>query len=342
MAEALREALVQEMRADERVMVLGQGVTDHKAIYGTTLGLAEEFGPNRVIETPLAEEGMTGVAIGAAMAGMRPVHTHIRMDFVLLAMNQLVNIAAKSHYMYGGQVRVPLVVRAIIGRSWGQGAQHSQGLHSLFMHIPGLRVVAPTTPYDAKGLLIQSIRDDNPVIFVEHRLLHQVKGHVPQEPYVVPFGQGRVLAEGDDVTLVGISHAAVECLQARECLAEIGIRAEVIDPVSLQPMDHELLAQSVRRTGALVVVDSAWTCCGASAEIVASLAETLHDERPFRVRRLGFAPVVCPTARSLERLFYPSALDIARTAYRLVRPGAREWVPAVVGESAGPEFRGPF
>src|SRR5213080_1570111 len=178
--DALREAVAQEMKHDPRVFVFGLDVDDHKAIQGSTRGLVDDFGPDRVFGTPLSEDAMTGVAIGAAMAGMRPIHVHIRMDFLMLCMNQLVNIAAKSRYMYDGQVKVPMVVRSMIGKSWGQGAQHSQGLYSLFMHIPGLKVVAPTTPYDAKGCLIHAVRDNDPVIYVEHRILHFEKGPVPE------------------------------------------------------------------------------------------------------------------------------------------------------------------
>src|SRR3989338_6353179 len=194
-AEAIREATLQEMDRDPSVVVMGLGVEDPRPIYGTTRGLAERFGADRVFNTPLAEEGMTGVAIGAALAGLRPIHVHIRMDFLLLAMNQLINMAAKSRYMYGGSVSVPIVVRSIIGKSWGQGAQHSQGLYSFFMHVPGLKVVAPTTPYDAKGCLTAAIRDDNPVIFVEHRILHFQKGFVPKKQYVVKPGKARITAK---------------------------------------------------------------------------------------------------------------------------------------------------
>src|SRR5437016_3839561 len=225
------------MTRDPSVIVLGLGVDDFKGLYGTTRGLQDEFGPERVFDTPLSEDGMTGVAIGAAMAGLRPIHVHIRMDFVLLAMNQIVNMAAKSRYMYGGAVSVPIVVRAVIGRSWGQGAQHSQGLQALFAHIPGLRVVAPSTPHDAKGCLLQSIRDDNPVIFIEHRMLHGLAGHVPIEPYTVPFGKARVLAHGHDATLVGISYMVVECLRAAEQLTTAGLAVDVIDPITLSPLD---------------------------------------------------------------------------------------------------------
>lgn len=339
-AQAIGEAIAQEMALDERVFVMGQGIDDHKGFYGTTLGLAERFGAERCFDTPLSEDGMTGVAIGAALAGMRPIHTHIRMDFMLLSMNQLINLAAKSRYMFGGQVSVPLVVRGVIGRSWGQGAQHSQGLHSLFMHIPGLRVVCPTTPFDAKGLMIQSIRDDNPVIFVEHRMVHFQKGEVPEASYTVPFGQSRVLAEGKDITIVGISHAVVECMRARQSLEQIGISAEVIDPVSLSPLDIESIVASAQKTGRLLVVDSSWTFAGASAEIVASVVE--RAGKPVACRRMGFAPVACPTSKALERHFYPSAASIASAAHAMCYPGKPTWSPDHVEAPEILEFKGPF
>src|SRR3954454_5143212 len=220
--EALREAASQEMTRDDRVVVFGLDVDDPKAIQGTTRGLLDDFGPERAFGTPLSEDGMTGAAIGMAMAGMRPIHVHIRMDFLMLAMNQLVNVAAKSRYMYGGQVAVPLVVRAMIGKSWGQGAQHSQGLYSFFMHVPGLKVVAPSTPYDAKGCLAAAVRDDNPVLYVEHRLLHFQHGPAPEQRYCVMPGRARVTAPGSDVTVVGISHMQVECLRAQRYLEDVG------------------------------------------------------------------------------------------------------------------------
>lgn len=341
-SEALREATEQEMARDPGVFVIGQGVSDFKALYGTTRGLAERFGAHRVVDTPLSEDATTGIAIGAAMAGLRPIHTHIRMDFMLLCMNQLVNLAAKSRYMYGGTVSVPLVVRGIIGRSWGQGAQHSQALHSLFMHIPGLRVVAPTTPHDAKGCLIQAIREDDPVIFIEHRMLHFLEGHVPEEPYTVPYGQARVLAPGNDVTIVGISYAVVDCLRARDALARDGFSAEVIDPVSLSPLDTRTIADSVRRTGRLLVVDTGWVFCGASAEIVAAVGEALQDTAPFRFKRSGFAPVVCPTTKVLENLFYPTAESIAADAHALITGERGKWTPGRIDSPERREFKGPF
>jgi pyruvate dehydrogenase E1 component beta subunit len=329
------------MARDPAVIVIGQGVADFKGMYGTTLGLTERFGSDRVIDSPLSEDGMTGVALGAAMAGLRPIHTHIRMDFMLLAMNQLVNIAAKCRYMYGGRVSVPIVVRGVIGRSWGQGAQHSQGLHAMFMHVPGLRVVAPNTPYDAKGLLLAALACPDPVIFIEHRMSHFQTGHVPEDPYTLDFGRSRVLAQGSDVTLVGVSHAAVECLRARMLLAGAGIDGEVIDPVSLSPLDVQGITRSVAKTGRLVVVDSAWTACGATAEIVAAVGEALGGQTSFAYRRMGFAPVVCPTSKPLERHFYPTPRTIAQAAHELVR-GGTAWEPDDVPSHEVIEFRGPF
>lgn len=339
-AEAIREAIHQEMERDPRVVVLGQNVDDHKGTYGTTRGLQPRFGEARVFDTPLSEDAVCGAAIGMALGGLRPIHVHIRMDFLMLSMNQLVNIASKARYMYGGQVSVPLVVRSVIGRSWGQGGQHSQGLHALFMHVPGLRVVAPTTPYDAKGLMTASIEDPNPVMFIEHRMVHMQKGHVPPERYTVPFGRARVLAEGDDVTIVAVAHMAVEAMRAAVLLGEVGIRAEVVDPVSLAPLDAEGIAASVEKTRRLLVVDNSWVFCGASAEIVAGTMERLQGRAPFQVRRMGYAPVTCPTTRCLEDRFYPSARTIAETAHELVR--GKAWQAEDVAAPEIVQFKGPF
>jgi acetoin:2,6-dichlorophenolindophenol oxidoreductase subunit beta len=297
--DAVREAADQEMARDPSVIVFGLDVDDPKAIQGTTRGLLEKYGPERVFGTPLSEDAMTGAAIGMALAGLRPIHVHIRMDFLLLAMNQLVNVAAKSRYMYGGRVNVPLVVRSMIGKSWGQGAQHSQGLHGMFMHVPGIKVVAPSTPYDAKGCLIAAIRDDNPVLYVEHRLLHFQKGPAPEQSYTVMPGKARITAVGDDVTLVGISWMQVECLRAAKYLESVGIKTEVIDPIWLSPLDIETIVESVERTGRLIVVDTAWVNCGAAAEIAAQVAERLQGTRDLRIKRMGFAPTTCPTTPTL-------------------------------------------
>jgi len=339
--EAVREATDQAMEHDPSVIVFGMGVDDPKAILGTTQGLAEKYGPERVFDTPLSEDAMTGVAIGAALAGLRPIHVHIRMDFLMLAMNQLINVAAKNHYMYGGQQHVPLVVRAMIGKSWGQGAQHSQALHSFFMHVPGLKVVAPTTPYDAKGGLIQSIQDDNPVLFIEHRLLHFLKSTVPEDFYRIPTGKARIVTAGKDITLVGISYMQLECFRAQRYLEEVGISAEVIDPIWLSPLDIDTIANSVSKTGRLCVVDNAWLTCGASAEIVAQVTERLQGICRVQVRRLGFVPVTCPPTPTLEELFYPNARTIAAAVYSMVH-NRHDWIPNERADLKSADFKGPF
>lgn len=339
--EAIWEALDQEMERDAAVFVMGLGVDDPKRILGTTGGLLEKYGPQRVFDTPLAEDGMTGVAIGAALAGLRPVHVHIRMDFVLLAMNQIVNMAAKMCHMYAGELSVPLVIRSIIGKSWGQGAQHSQSIYPLLMNIPGLKIAAPSTPHDAKGCLIQSIRDNNPVLFMEHRMLYYQRGPVPAEPYTVPLGKARILSQGNDVTLVGISQMAIECLRARQYLQEAGIQAEVIDPLSLSPLDMDPIFASVMKTGNLIVVDNAWTTCGAGAEIIARLAEN-GKLKGLNILRMGFASVPCPTSPPLEREFYPDARKIAIAAYKMLNPNKKRWEPKAKLHIEEVEFKGPF
>ena len=340
--DAIREATDTEMDRDPSVVIFGLDVDDPKAIQGTTRGLAEKHGPTRVFGTPLSEDAMTGVAIGMALAGQRPIHVHIRMDFLMLAMNQLVNVAAKSRYMFGGKVSIPMVVRCMIGKSWGQGAQHSQGLYSFFMHVPGIKVVAPTTPYDAKGCLIAAIRDDNPVIYVEHRLLHFQQGPVPEHSYVVGPGKSRVTAVGDDVTLVGISQMQVECLRAQAYLKQVDIRAEVIDPIWLSPLDTDTIAQSVAKTGKLIVIDNGWACCGAGAEVITRVVERLQGHHEFRARRMGFAPTTCPTSPVLEDLYYPNARIIAAAARDLVEGTETGWIPEESPGLNSIAFKGPF
>ena len=340
--EAVREALDQEMESDPAVMVMGLGVDDPKAILGTTRGLANKYGPKRVFDTPLSEDAMTGVAIGMALAGLRPVHVHIRMDFMMLTMNQLVNVAAKTRYMSGGEEHVPLVVRAIIGKSWGQGAQHSQALYSFFMHVPGLKVVAPTNSFDAKGCLIGAIRDEDPVIYVEHRLLHFQKCLVPEASYTIKPGKARIVSVGKDVTLVGISYMQLECQRAQRYLEDAGISAEVIDPIWLNPLDIRTILDSVNKTGRLLVVDNAWLTCGASAEVIAQVSERLQSEHRIQVRRMGFAPVTCPPTPTLEDAFYPNARTIASAAYAMVTRDTKRWVPEERADLRSIEFKGPF
>ncbi len=338
--EAVREATDQEMGFDPNVVVMGLGVDDPKAILGSTLGLLQKYGPERIFDTPLAEDAMAGVAIGMALAGMRPIHVHIRNDFLMLAMNQIINVAAKTHYMYGGQETVPMVIRSIIGRSWGQGAQHSQALYSFFTHVPGLKVVAPTTPYDAKGCLIAAIRDNNPVIYIEHRLLHFQKGNVPLDSYTVKPGMARVAIKGSDITLVGISHMQVEALRAQKYLEEKGVYAEIIDPIWLNPLDIQTIVDSVSKTGRLLVADNDWTNCGMSAEIIIQVMERIPDTK-IQIHRMGFAPATCPPTPTLEDLFYPNGRSIAAKAYTMIT-GKQDWFPDEKADLKSIEFKGPF
>jgi pyruvate/2-oxoglutarate/acetoin dehydrogenase E1 component len=340
--EAIREALDTEMQRDLSVILFGIDVDDPKAILGTVRGLQEKYGAARVFGTPLSEDAMTGAALGMALAGLRPVHVHIRMDFLMLAMNQLVNMAAKMHYMYAGLQSAPMVVRSIIGKSWGQGAQHSQGLYPMFMNVPGIKIVAPSTPYDAKGCLIAAIRDDNPVLFIEHRILYYHKSQVPESSYVVAPGKARIAVPGSDITVVGISYMQTECLRAQRHLEEIGIHAEVIDPIWLSPLDIDTIIASARRTGRLLVVDNSWVTCGAGAEILAAVTEHLNGDGHVRMRRMGFAPVPCPTTPALEEHFYPNARTIAAAACDLVRGKPCNWMPARQDEIKEFEFKGPF
>lgn len=341
-SQAIAEACIQEMERDKNVFLLGLDVDDHKSIQGSTSGILKKFGKNRIFSTPLSEDAMTGVAIGAAMAGLRPIHVHIRMDFLLLAMNQLINIAAKSHYMYNGQLSVPLVIRAMVGRSWGQGAQHSQSFHSLFMNIPGIKVVAPTNSHDVKGSLISSIRDNNPVIFMEHRLLYNQKSYVPRDLYTIEIGKGRVLKKGSDVTIVGISHMVIESLRAGRILEHYGLNAEIIDPISLKPLDINLINNSFRKTNKLLIVDNGWKTCGIGAEIISQILEKNPIIKNPKIARMGFAESPCPTTKSLENLFYPSAIEIAEKALSLFGKKIKISQKNLKWENEIDEFKGPF
>src|SRR5580765_1147579 len=257
-AQAINEALTLALESDPGVFVLGQGVDDPLAMFGTTRGLHVKYGRKRVFDTPLSEEGMMGVCTGAAMNGMRPVFMHNRPDFMLLAFNQLVTHAAKFHFMDNGQTTVPLVVWAAIGRGWGSGAQHSQAIHGLLLGVPGLKIVMPSTPYDAKGLLLSAILDNNPVCVFEHRWLMKKDGVVPEGFYRVPIGKGIYRRRGDDVTIVGASHAIELAFQAATQLAAEGVDAEIIDLRTIKPLDEAIVLESLHRTGRLLVVDTAW------------------------------------------------------------------------------------
>lgn len=338
--EGLNLAMVREMEADENVFVFGLDVSDHKRIFGSTKGLVEKFGPRRCFGTPLSEDAMTGVALGAALSGLRPIHVHIRVDFLLLCMNQIINMISNLRYMSGGQLKIPLVIRAVIGRGWGQSAQHSKSLQSIFAHIPGLKVVMPTTPQDAYSLLRASVREDNPVIFLEHRWLYDIEGEVA-EGQVTPLGQAAVLREGDALTVIATSWMNVEAMKAAEVLEKRGVNIEVVDVRTISPLDEETLVRSVKKTRRCIVADYDWVYCGFGAEAAAVIYENCFGLLKEPVVRLGFAPVPCPTTRPLENLFYPSAVHIIRTAEKML--GLEE--ADLSGEyfySYENKFKGPF
>lgn len=316
--EAILDATDQLMAADPSVYLMGLGVPDPKGIFGTTLGLEKKYGHERVLDMPCSENGMTGVAIGSALVGMRPIMTHQRVDFALLALDQLINNAAKWNYMFGGEASVPLVIRLIIGRGWGQGPQHSQSLHSLFAHIPGLLVVAPATPHDAKGLLISAVEENNPVIFLEHRWLHGIHGDVPSEMYRVPIGKAKVIQEGGDLTLIASSHMTVEAFKAAQFLKKEGIAVEVIDLRSLKPLDRETLVASVRKTGRAVIADADWKSCGLAAEIMALLMEGAYDALKAPLKRVTYPDSLSPTSWALANHYYPTDKDIVIAALEVM------------------------
>lgn len=345
-AQAINEGTEQCMAHDASVYIMGLGVPDPGGIFGTTLGLREKFGPKRVLDMPAAENAMTGIAIGSAIAGMRPVMTHQRVDFALLAVEQIVNQAAKWHYMFDGSMSVPLVIRLIVGRGWGQGAQHMQSLHSWFAHIPGLKVVMPFSPADAKGLLISAIEDNNPVIFMEHRWLHGLRGPVPGNMYASSLGKACVLRKGADVTLLSVSHMTYEALRAATLLADLGISAEVVDIRSLRPLDTETVLASVRRTGRVVVADPDWACCGFSAELLALVVEAAFDALLAAPQRVVWPEHPLPVSPALAQQYYPGPAHIAAAALKtLDRPvpdglwAAQGTVPHDVPDL---RFSGPF
>lgn len=321
--EAILEATDQKMEQDQNVYVMGLGVPDPKGIFGTTSGLASKYGPNRIMDMPTSENAMTGIAIGSSILGMRPIMTHQRVDFFILALDQLINNAAKWHYMFGNQMKVPLVIRLIIGRGWGQGPQHSQSLHSFFAHIPGLKVVMPSNPYDAKGLLVSAIEDDNPVVYLEHRWLHGIFGDVPSELYKVPIGEAKIVQEGTDVTVVACSHMVLEAFRAGKWLSDDRISVELIDLRSIKPWDKNTVLNSVRKTGRLVVADPDWKMAGFSAEVLAVVAEEAHSFLKSPPVRIAYPDRLTPTSWALANHFYPTAKHIAFEILKMMQKPTR-------------------
>ncbi len=307
---AINEALHQMMEADPSVFLIGQGVKSPWYVGNTATGLLQKFGSDRVIDTPVSENAVTGAAVGASLVGMRPIIVHPRMDFMLYAMDPIINEAANWCYMFGGESSVPVVIWGIINRGGEQAAQHSQALHAVFAHIPGLKVVMPSTPYDAKGLMVAAIQDENPVVYIDDRWLYPVEEDVPEEIYSVPIGKGMIRREGRDVTIATISYMVMESMKASKELEKEGIDAEVIDLRSVKPLDEALLVGSVSKTGRLVIADGGWKTCGIAAEISARVSEKVFEHLKAPILRITLPDAPAPASRVLESVYYPNSKEI--------------------------------
>ena len=311
--QAIREAIAEEMARDERVFVIGEDVAVAGSVFKVLVGLLDEFGPERVIDSPISEAGIAGIGVGAAITGMRPIVDIMFGDFTTLVMDQLINQAAKTHYMSGGKLKVPLVLRTTLGASRRSAAQHSQSLHVLFSHIPGLKVAIPATPYDAKGLMKSAIRDENPVVIFEDKMLYQQKGPVPEEEYTLPLGQADVKRTGEDITIVATSSMVYVALEAVEQLAAAGISAELIDPRTTLPLDVETLVQSARKTSRALVLDEGCQQYGVTGEIAAVIADGAFYYLDAPVKRIGAMNVPVPFSPALEDLTIPTVDDVVES-----------------------------
>ncbi len=318
-AQAISEALVQAMQEDKDIFIFGLGVDDCKGIFGTTIEVAKQFAPQRVFDTPACENALTGIAIGAALNGKRPVLVHARHDFMLLALDQMINNAAKWTYTYHGQSTLPIVIRAIVGKGWGQGPTHSQNLQAVLAHFPGLIVAVPSNPVDVKGLFIQALKSNSPVVMVEHRALYDLKADVSQEPYRLPFGHARVVRMGRDVTVVATSLMVQETLKAATMLEAQDISVEVVDPVTLNPLDEKTILTSVKKTGHLLCADSDWPKCSFASEVAALVAEKAFYDLKAPIGRLGWKACPAPVSKVLEDEFYPDSQDIVQAILKLLK-----------------------
>ncbi|MEK9943000.1 MAG: transketolase C-terminal domain-containing protein [Gammaproteobacteria bacterium] len=351
-AEGIRDALDIALEKNASVFLIGEGVADPKGIFGTTTGLIDKYGSQRVVETPIAENGFTGVAIGAAMMGQRPVVIHQRVEFALLAMEQIVNNAAKTHYVSDGAHSLPMVVRLVVGRGWGQGPLHSQSLETLFGYVPGLKVLMPATAEDCKGMLLSAIEDNNPVIFLEHRWVHYVQGRVPTGYHLSPIDGPKRLWRGEKVTVVSSSYMTLEAIQAARALSEQGCEIDLFDLRVLRPLKLDDVIESVRRTGRLLVVDTGWKILGPGAEIVAQVVERCFEALQAPPQRLGLPDHPTPSSKSLAAAFYVRAEDIAIAAGVLAElsRGAIERAASKLSaerqshpiDVPHPSFQGPF
>ncbi|HVJ48139.1 pyruvate dehydrogenase complex E1 component subunit beta [Desulfitobacterium sp.] len=317
--DAIFETIDESLARDSSVFVFGEGVDDPGGVFGTTKGLHEKYGRERVFDTPISENSLTGIAAGAAMAGLKPIFVHSRMDFLLLSLDQLVNHASKWSYMFGGKVKVPLVIRTVSARGWGSGAQHSQCIQGMLMNVPGLKIAVPATPYDAKGLLVSSIMDNNPVLFVEHRWLYKTMGNVPESLYSIPFGKGVIRRTGSDITIVAVSYMVIEALKAAEKLQAENISAEVIDLRTIKPIDEDIIFESLAKTGKLLITDTGCKSGGAASEISALVCEKAFHLLKKPIIRVCCADVPTPASDVLEKAYYPDSEKIYTQVINLLK-----------------------
>lgn len=338
--EALSEGLVQAMERDPSIFVTGIAVDYSSGIFGSTTEALRRFGPKRVFDAPAMENALAGIAIGAAVMGKRPVIVHPRADFMFLAMDQLINLAAKWKYMFAGRAgSVPLVIRAIIGRGWGQGATHSQSLQSIFAHFPGIAVVMPASPRDAKGLTTAALAADHPTVIFEYRTLYEATGPVPAEYFREKIGPARVVREGRDLTIVATSQMVTEAVTAAATLAEMGISAEIVDPRSIRPLDEATILASIRKTSRLIVADTSWELCGFASEVAALAAEKAFADLRAPVRRIALPDSPAPVSATLERAFYPSASTIVKVAMALL---GKSGAVSAASDTLIDDFKGPY
>jgi len=323
-SEAINETLHQIMKENDRVLLIGQGVTSPWYVGTTTTGLYDAFGEKRVIDTPLSENAITGIAIGSAIAGSRPILEHPRMDFMYLAMDQIANHASNWYFMFGQQVNVPITIWGIINRGGEQAAQHSQALHSMFTHIPGLKVIMPSTPYDAKGLLVASIEDDNPVLFIDDRWLYGIEGYVPKGLYKLPIGEGAIRKEGKDVTLIATSYMVHVALKTVSLL-EDDYSIEVIDLLSLKPLDTALIYESVKKTGRVIILDGGWKTCGLASEISALISEYVFEYLKAPILRVALPDAPAPASTALEKAYYPDENKMITVVKEIMKTGSFQW-----------------
>ena len=347
LAESIKEALVLSMKKDENILLVGLGVDDPKGIFGTTKGIDKIFKKKKVFDFPTAENAMTGISIGASLVGIKPVIVHQRVEFSLLSLEQIINQAAKWFFMNGGKKSVPLVIRLIIGRGWGQGPQHSQSLEAIFAHIPGLKVISVSTPYNAKGLLISSIEDKNPVIIFEHRWLHEIQGMVPKKYYKIPLGKAKIAKKGKDITLISSSYMVIECLRSAKILKNYSINAEVVDIQSLRPLDIKTIINSVKKTKKTIIVDNGGVNFGISSEIMARLYENLSTKQKetCQIERIGPPDNPIPSTRELAKYCYPNYIDIIKKVEEFFKKkfsNIEKYRDDIPSDQPNKNFMGPF